>query len=307
MAAPPTLQIYLPAFDPLAYKVMTYVAVVQLTVYSYDWLLSIPGEHKVISRAGLNWSIAIYLVSRITTFIHLLIIAIFVFAPVEHCKALIAVLATGAVIKVISTSGLFFLRVRAVYLGSRFITVLFGILWLIMATLNTFTDASIRPASPTSSHNCISYQIRYSDYPIVSSFVFDTCVFIAISFRLAANAATEKSWRARLQSVLTGKGLFRLSRALMISGQLYYLAIILFFWVHLIVKTSPLVPASFHNVLVTAYITFTNIMACRVFRGVALGVLETSAASSGLSTTQIVAAFELVPVPADRVAPSKLP
>ncbi|KZP31072.1 hypothetical protein FIBSPDRAFT_814412 [Athelia psychrophila] len=307
MAASPTLQIFLPPVDPLAYKVMTYVAVVQLTAYSYDWLLSIPGEQKVISRAGLNWSITVYLLSRITTFLHLGLIAIFVFAPVGNCTALVAVLSTCAVIKVLATSSLFFMRVRAVYLGSIFITVLFGILWLIMATLNTFTDVLIRPATPTSPHNCLSYQIRYATYPIISSFAFDTCVFGAISYRLAANAATAPNWRARLQPVLTGKGLFRLSRSLMISGQLYYLAIIIFFWVNLIVSDSPLIPATSHDVLTTAYVTFTNIMACRVFRGVALGMLETSPTSSGLSTTQIAGAFELAPVPTSRGDPSKLP
>ncbi|KZP05148.1 hypothetical protein FIBSPDRAFT_1052649 [Athelia psychrophila] len=308
--ASPTPQVYIPAVEPLAFRVMSYISVIQLTAYSYDWLLSIPGEHKVISRAGLNWSITIYLLSRITTFIHLLLIAIFVFAPVEHCKSLIALLATCAATRAISTSFMFFLRVRAVYLRLRSVTALFGILWLITATLNIITDVSIRVAPPTQAQRCLSYQIHYSTYPSISSFAFDTCVFLAISYRLAADAATEQSWRARLQSVLTGKGLLRLSRALMISGQLYYLAIILFFWVNFAVAVSPLIPVSSHYVLNTPYIMFTNVMACRVFRGVALGMLEKSPTiAAGLSSTRIAAAFELAPVPtvpADRDTSSQV-
>ena len=59
--------------------------------------------------------------------------------------------------------------------------------------------------------------------PIVPLFVHDTLIFFAISYQLAKSAAFESSWRGRLLSAVTGKGLFRVSRALMKSGQLYYL------------------------------------------------------------------------------------
>lgn len=86
-------------------------------------------------------------------------------------------------------------------------------------------------------------------------------------------------------------------------------AIILFFWVNLTVAVSPLIPATSHYVLDTPYLTFTSIMACKVFRGVALGVLEESPSTAklGLSTTSIAAAFELAPVPTERGASSKVP
>lgn len=52
---------------------------------------------------------------------------------------------------------------------------------------------------------------------------YDTLVIIFISYRLATDSLMETTWRARLRSVVNGKGLFSLSRALMRSGQLYYL------------------------------------------------------------------------------------
>ncbi|KZP07892.1 hypothetical protein FIBSPDRAFT_1052706 [Athelia psychrophila] len=277
---------------------LPYIAVADLTGYSYDWLLSISGEYQVMSRAGFTWPIAIYLLSRITTGAYLLMIVIMIFAPVGNCIPLTAFMATCAATKVISTSFLFFLRVRAVYLRSRSVTVLFGILWLITVILNIITDASIRAEPHTDAQHCMGFRIHNSSYPSISSFVFDTFVFIAISYRLAADAATEQSWRARLQSVVTGNGLLNLSRAFMISGQLYYFAIIVFFWVNLAVIGSPLIHAGSHNVLNMPYMVFTNIMACRAFRGVALSILESSQTNSGLSSTRIAAAFELAAVPA---------
>ncbi|KZP02676.1 hypothetical protein FIBSPDRAFT_880115, partial [Athelia psychrophila] len=106
---------------------------------------------------------------------------------------------------------------------ARPITTLFVILWLITATLNTLSDTSVRTGPLTDPQYCPNYMMRYPTYPSVSSFIFDTLVLIAVSYRLAADAAIKQSWRARLQSVVTGKGLSRISRALMISGQLYYL------------------------------------------------------------------------------------
>ncbi|KZP04027.1 hypothetical protein FIBSPDRAFT_671104, partial [Athelia psychrophila] len=234
--------------------------------YSYDWLLSIAEEHRVMSRAGITWPITIYFLSRCA-----LIYSIFtVLAPTGHCAPLVVLFVTCVATRTICTSFLFFLRVRAVYLCSRSVTVLFGILWLIVATLNIYTDASIRAGPLTDNQYCINFQVQHFTYPSITSFVYDTFVFIAISYRLAADAATEQSWRARLQSAVTGKGLFNVSRALMISGQLYYLAIILFFWVILAVMVSPMISDSYHYALNTPYMVFTNIMACRVFRGVAL-------------------------------------
>ncbi|KZP07984.1 hypothetical protein FIBSPDRAFT_840687 [Athelia psychrophila] len=282
-----------------AFRMMAYIALVDFTGYSYDWLLSIPGEHQVAARAGLIWPIAIYFLSRITTMGHLLMIVIFTFAPVGHCVPLTAFLAVCAATRAVCTSFLFLLRVRAVYLRSTVVTALFSILWLATVALNLFTYASIRAGPQTGTHFCTGSQVHHTTYPSISSFVFDTLVFVAISYRLAADAATEQSWRARLLSVVTGKGLFSISRVLMTSGQLYYLATVLFFWVNLAVSVSPLVPVSARSSLTTSYMAFTNIMACTVFRGVALGMLENSPTSTGLSSTRIAAAFELASFPAD--------
>ncbi|KZP04535.1 hypothetical protein FIBSPDRAFT_968057 [Athelia psychrophila] len=238
-----------------------------------------------------------YLLSRISAATSLLLIALFTFVPTGHCEPLVALLGTCGVTLGTCTSFLFFLRVRAVYQHSRSVTAFFGILWLAVAILNIVTYSSLR-AAPVTDNHCIEFQMYHETYPVISSFIFDTFVFTAISYRLAADAATDRSWNARLQSVVTGKGLFRISRSLMISGQLYYLAIILFFWVNVAVMVSPRIPASYHFVLSTPYMMFTNVMACRVFRGVALGMLEESPTAPGLSSTRIAIAFELTPVTA---------
>ena len=70
---------------------------------------------------------------------------------------------------------------------------------------------------------CITNEVRYFTLPSIATFVNDTLVFLAISHRLAANAATESNWRSHLLPILKGKGLYRMSKLLMQSGLIYYL------------------------------------------------------------------------------------
>ncbi|KZP02047.1 hypothetical protein FIBSPDRAFT_970588 [Athelia psychrophila] len=74
------------------------------------------------------------------------------------------------------------------------------------------------------------------------------------------------------------------------SGQAYYAAIILFFFVNLATMCSPLVPVIMHYSLVNTYIAFTNLMACRIFRGIALGMMQDN--PSSWNTARISAALE---------------
>lgn len=57
----------------------------------------------------------------------------------------------------------------------------------------------------------------------IAAFANDSLVFVAISYRLAADAASAGTWRCRVLSVIRGEGLYSLSRTLMKSGQLFYL------------------------------------------------------------------------------------
>lgn len=57
------------------------------------------------------------------------------------------------------------------------------------------------------------------------------------------------------------------------------------------VMVSSRIPVNARYILTPAYAVLTNIMACRVFRGVALGNIEDSV----LTTTRIAAAFQLAP------------
>ncbi|KZP22069.1 hypothetical protein FIBSPDRAFT_491275 [Athelia psychrophila] len=279
----------------------SYLSTSNLAMYAYDWLLSISEEVAIVSQGSLTWSIAIYFLSRASHLVFLLLALAF-YTNWVNCTALFACLIITSSVAITSTSFLFFLRVRAVYLQSRTITILFGALWVVTTCVSIgFGALAVHGAErvPHTAH-CTNTIAKYNFIPVTMTFVHDTMVFLAISYRLAAGAVTAGDWRSRVLSIVTGKGLFSLSRSLMKGGQLYYLATTVFFFVNLATMTSPSIHYSWlHYNRIGLFLGFSNMMACLVFRGVALGQMENAPTQLGLTSTAINVAFqmEVLPLP----------
>ncbi|KZP06559.1 hypothetical protein FIBSPDRAFT_902716 [Athelia psychrophila] len=271
-------------------------------MYAYDWLLSISEEVEIVSRSGLTWSIAIYFLSRASQLVCLFLAMVFTepLANWVNCTAFSIGLVTSTSVAIISTSFLFFLRVRAVYLQSRTITILFGALWVVTASVGIgFTAFEMHGAGrvPYTAY-CAHPTVKHDYVPITMMFVHDTMVFLVISYRLVADAVTVGDWHSRVRSIVTGKGLFSLSRSLMKGGQLYYLATTVFFFANLALMTSPSIHYNWLRYeLVGLYPGFTNMMACLIFRGVALGQVENTPTQLGLTSTAINVAFQMDVLP----------
>lgn len=66
----------------------------------------------------------------------------FTVGPVENCEAIELALAISGPLSVAATSFLFFLRVRAVYLRSKCVTVVFGVLCAATVAVDVFARAT---------------------------------------------------------------------------------------------------------------------------------------------------------------------
>jgi hypothetical protein len=62
--------------------------------------------------------------------------------------------------------------------------------------------------------------------PIILTAVNDTLIFIAISYRMVSLSMVSGTWSARAKSFFTGDGLHHLSKAMLQSGQAYYLSVV---------------------------------------------------------------------------------
>lgn len=84
-------------------------------------------------------------------------------------------------------------------------------------------------------------------------------------------------------------------RLLMDLGLSHSTAIILFLANLALMVSSA--PSAFRHILISLYTCLANLIACYVFRQVALGALEASPTGIGITSTRFAAAFQLEPLP----------
>ena len=117
---------------------------------------------------------------------------------------------------------LFFFRIRAVFSQNNAVLTFFGFLWL-----STFA-AITAPFGVDGIHIgttkfCINSDVKsFSSAGIVVGAVHDTLVFLAIATRLVMFSLAD-TWTSRFKAFLNGNGMGNVSKALLHTGQLYYL------------------------------------------------------------------------------------
>jgi len=155
-------------------------------------------------------------------------------APIDNCVSIKYVQGIFFVTGGPATSLLFLFRVKAVYNHSRLVTGLssllvlgltgseYGLFFGISSCANYVADRI------PYTRRCIAgvSNTTYVTIPIVMTAVFDTLVFLAISYRMVSVALSDNTWGARAKSFFRGDGLHRLSKALLQSGQAYYLSVL---------------------------------------------------------------------------------
>lgn len=143
----------------------------------------------------------------------------------HNCRTITRFEAIINIIAVPAISLLFLLRVTAIYLHHRIVMTFFGICWL--GLLVSFVIDSVTMFSNflhLSEFEICSVTGRSTDaWAYTASAIFDTLIFLAISWRLASSSMIGDSWRDRLRSFVRGEGLLGVSKVLLRGGQSYYM------------------------------------------------------------------------------------
>lgn len=187
-----------------------------------------------------------------------------------------------------------FLRARAVCAHSKLV-YFFTFLWV-----GTVACALTVPVSLTSAHNvgstglCVEGAVpAYGSAGPISGLIHDTVVFCAITYKLLFHHIADESWSSRIRTFFSGAGMSQLSRVMLQTGQLYYLCVVIlrFFSddnisdstcrttvaMNIITAAcvlSPTLPLVLHGAFYLPNAALINIMACRVFRQLRLGILN---------------------------------
>jgi hypothetical protein len=143
---------------------------------------------------------------------------------VAHCSAFFYAAGGCVIIAIPGSATLFFLRVRAVYYNNKIITAIFGSLWIALFGLSITVALSIKGGHLGLTLRCIVTKLEVYQMVLGITFnVFSTCVFVAITIRIMSFSLSE----SRSGTFFRGYGLTPLPRALLQSGQLYYLFVTL--------------------------------------------------------------------------------
>ena len=127
-----------------------------------------------------------------------------------------------------STALLFFLRLRAIYNQNRVVVITFLVLWILF-TAGTicsvfFVDYSELDPLPASGY-CDSTANTFPVFiELIATLVYDTLVFVAISWRLCRISCIRPSGpQESLKLLIFGKYLPAFTKSLYLDGQIYYL------------------------------------------------------------------------------------
>lgn len=147
--------------------------------------------------------------------------------PVGGCERLALVLNWLYPAAIPATSLLFFARVRAIYAYKRSVTVIFGILWIIEFAACMLVPFGTAGGNIGFTPYCMVSRISPIDgAPTITLTVFDTTVFLAISYRLMGHRSTQpanQSWADVSKAFLSGARLPSLPRSILAQGQIYYM------------------------------------------------------------------------------------
>ncbi|KAG2004260.1 hypothetical protein CC2G_002832 [Coprinopsis cinerea AmutBmut pab1-1] len=192
---------------------------------------------------------------------------------------------------------LFFFRVRIVYEGHKWIVGFFFFMWLAVVggTLTVGFGVTGVHIGPT--NYCLNAKVE--DYVAAAALIpliYDTSVFLAITYRLAASshlAAHKKGgWWARI----SGDYLPGVSRGLLKDGQTYYMVTVFSNLLTVIMIYMSSLPATYRTIFSAPNIMLINVMACRVFRHTKFAAFRESTFTNSTSLATNIKNAAMLPV-----------
>ncbi|KAK7691342.1 hypothetical protein QCA50_004737 [Cerrena zonata] len=246
-------------------EIARYICCAVLGAYIWEVLMALPSEYKMFKEHRIGYSDVVYVSARISSAAYLVTTFVFAIAPVDNCQAVTVTAAIIGTLAVPLNCLLFFFRIRAVFSGSTKITLLFGFLWLCTFGASITAPFGAGAIHIGTSKNCISDRFKsFISAGLIAAAANDTLVFLFISGKLISSSFAD-GWKGRFALFFSGRGMGKVSRVLLQTGQLYYLATVSVNLVSMVCILTPSVPEVYRAVFTVPNLALLNAMACRVF------------------------------------------
>ncbi|KAK0226146.1 hypothetical protein IW262DRAFT_1540854 [Armillaria fumosa] len=241
--------------DVVDSKVSLCLYVATLGGYLWDVAINMENDYQLLFKHRIRYPTVIYYTSRIFTLAYILAAFACRIADVPNCNAMYIAMGICNVLCQTFTSLLFFFRVTAA--RSLF--------------LSAFVARTSEPDGTT--QQCIVARVPESiQLSVIMPLIFDSCIFIAVTYRILLYSCIEETTRGRLRAFF-GKGVPIVSRNLLLSGQQYYLVAVCGNIVCLVFVLVPGFPAVYRAMCTLPILAIINAMACIVFRKIKFGLI----------------------------------
>ncbi|KAF7334195.1 hypothetical protein MSAN_02380800 [Mycena sanguinolenta] len=290
---------FLPPTLATQFEVSRYLYAATLGAYIWDIGLNLGNDYALLFKYRIHFPTIVYFLSRIVTFAFILTSFIFQVAPVEDCSALALTWAICAVLSQTATAMLFYLRVIAVWHSNKIAYVVFFILLLGVPSASITAPLGVRAAHIGPTKQCITTSVPGNiEVAAIMPLVYDTAIFLAITYRILDNTAVADSpVRGPLRVFFGGTGLSALSHALLQSGQHFYLVAVAANLTLLIAVKLPQLSPVYHAVFTVPGLSLINAMACLVFRRIIFGRISPDGTSKTRTTTGLDSDFHVTATP----------
>ncbi|KAF8898046.1 hypothetical protein CPB84DRAFT_1681667 [Gymnopilus junonius] len=279
---PFTPMAFLPPDIAFEVTIATYVLVGSLGVMIWDVLNNLKGDFKLLFKYRITLPTIAYFISRLGSLAYVLSSTIFETAPAGNCAKFEKGLDALYPIAIPASSLLFFFRVRAVFDGNKFVVAFFAFMWLAVVAGCITVTQGVTGANIGTTDYCLNVSLEgYVSAAAIVPLVNDTLVFLAITFRLMANAHRDYNLKDGMRTLVYGDYLPSFSRALLQDGQAYYLTTVTTSLLTVIMLYIPSVPVTYQTMFTVPNIVLMNIMACRVFRNTKFGIFNRGGVSTG--------------------------
>jgi hypothetical protein len=145
--------------------------------------------------------------------------------PVSDCEAFRIANTIFYGFTVTSSSYLFLLRVWAVFYHVKWVQAIFSFLWIFLVGSTVTVPFAVTGTRILPTNYCIDTAVKsYASAAPITSTVFDTLVFLAVSFAVfSADSQAPKHVSSIIRHFCNTEGMSCLSRAVFQGGQFYYL------------------------------------------------------------------------------------
>ncbi|TCD65198.1 hypothetical protein EIP91_002984 [Steccherinum ochraceum] len=271
---PTTPLAFLPPSLGTQLEVCRYVFAATVGAWLWDVLVSIHEEFRMCVGYRFKLSDAVYFLARILTGGFALSAFVFVVSPIHDCHMVAKLVGWFAALSLPCNCLLFLFRIRAVYHRNLYVIGFFGIMWLAILGSALLAPWSLNGVHIGTTQYCIPSEVTTNNaIGMIISAVNDTLVLVAITARLVMFSLAD-TWAGRIKIFLRGQGLGSVSKIVLQTGQIYYIATVGINIAAATIILIPSVPPVYRAMFSPPNVTIQNAMACRVYRQLKIGLIK---------------------------------